>query len=417
VLIIPPNDWVQHKIPSRFHHIFGRLSEKKDYEVFVLRYLGIPTASKGSLGKVACKKRINFVGFNSLPLKDLSMYYLFNLGSLSMKMLTLLKDIAPDVIIHGNVLPSAVAVMLGKRYNIPTIFDYLDHFPESALIYCNNPIKKHAAYSVVSEITKFNIKHSSIVVTVSDYLANMIRKIDPEKKIVVLPNGVDLNCFKPMKKEKALKETELEWLANKKVVVYAGSIEPWVDLEIVLKVLKKLVKKDLDIHLLLVGWSHSSYANKVTQLVNILDIEKHVTVTGFVPYAKVPYYINAADVAVAPYKAIPKNEVTPLKILEYMACGKTTLTTSIGEIVKRFGKYLAVYKDERDLENKLRVALNVGENQHSLVNEIRGFLSRNYSWDHISEVYDELLQCLNTKIQNKGFKHSRLDLCKLRSQA
>ena len=75
--------------------------------------------------------------------------------------------------------------MMGRRYNIPTVFDYLDHFPESAASYYDgNPIKKQAVYNVVKKTTEYNIKHSTMVVTVGNYLANVIRKVDEKKKIV-----------------------------------------------------------------------------------------------------------------------------------------------------------------------------------------------------------------------------------------
>ena len=394
VLLIPANDWVQSSVPSRLHHIFGRLSKKDNYEVFVLRYPGLPTNARASLKEVICKYQVHLVSFKSISFKDLSMYYIINFKNLYHSIKKLLKNGEIDVIVHSNILPSAVAVTIGGRYNILTVFDYLDHFPESAASYYHDTaIKKQALYNVVREITKYNIKRSTMVVTVSDYLASMIRKIDPGKKITVLPNGVDLDLFKPLNKEKAAKETALESLVDKKVVIYAGVIGSWINFEMLFRVLRHLVvKKSLDVHLLLLGGSNSSYINKVRQLIKMLDIEKNVTITGFKPHTKVAYYINLADVAIAPYKNVPKNEVTPLKLLEYLACGKPILTTPIGEIVKRFGKYVTVYNDERDLENKLLLALDQNKNQLSLANDIREFLSKNYSWDRISEAYDEILQ-------------------------
>jgi len=60
--------------------------------------------------------------------------------------------------------------------------------------------------------------------------------------------------------------------------------------------------------------------------------------TGSVPYETVPAYINAADILVAPYntKGSSRTNVgigSPLKILEYMACGKPTVASDLPQVI------------------------------------------------------------------------------------
>jgi glycosyltransferase involved in cell wall biosynthesis len=54
--------------------------------------------------------------------------------------------------------------------------------------------------------------------------------------------------------------------------------------------------------------------------------------TGNVPHAEAPAYVRTIDIAVAPCAALEHFYFSPLKILEYMACGKAVVATSIGQI-------------------------------------------------------------------------------------
>jgi len=60
--------------------------------------------------------------------------------------------------------------------------------------------------------------------------------------------------------------------------------------------------------------------------------------TGAVSHELVPQYIAAADVCVACFE---ENEVTlcksPLKIVEYLACGKAIVASDVGEVSNMLG--------------------------------------------------------------------------------
>ena len=53
--------------------------------------------------------------------------------------------------------------------------------------------------------------------------------------------------------------------------------------------------------------------------------------TGRVPFEDVPYYINAADICLAPYfePGIKETGVSPLKVFEYLVCGRPVITDPV----------------------------------------------------------------------------------------
>jgi glycosyltransferase involved in cell wall biosynthesis len=63
--------------------------------------------------------------------------------------------------------------------------------------------------------------------------------------------------------------------------------------------------------------------------------------TGMVNYEDIPFFVNISDIGVAPF-VLNRNKstgVSPLKIFEYMGCGKPVVTTKIDglEFIEREG--------------------------------------------------------------------------------
>jgi glycosyltransferase involved in cell wall biosynthesis len=58
---------------------------------------------------------------------------------------------------------------------------------------------------------------------------------------------------------------------------------------------------------------------------------------GIVPRASVPRYLAAADVVVSPHANVDRFPGSPMKIFEYMACGRAIIASrlaQIGEILR-----------------------------------------------------------------------------------
>ena len=64
--------------------------------------------------------------------------------------------------------------------------------------------------------------------------------------------------------------------------------------------------------------------DKLIEITSELGVSDKFTFTGRVPYEQVPFYINAADVCVAPFIKERNSRIglSALKTYEYLACGK-----------------------------------------------------------------------------------------------
>ncbi len=148
-------------------------------------------------------------------------------------------------------------------------------------------------------------------------------------KIKVVPNGVDVAHFQqPVDTEKVRAEFGL---GEAPVIMFVGGFQRWHGLDKLLEALALVSKIMPAVRLLLVG--DGPARPFVEEIIHRLDLEKFVTITGFLPHARIPQLLAVADVVTVPYPKLPQEMwFSPLKLYEYMAAGKAIVASSAGQI-------------------------------------------------------------------------------------
>jgi glycosyltransferase involved in cell wall biosynthesis len=385
ILLVPINDLKSHPTETRFISMGKSLVEQFDFNLYALHYTKIPTESKTNR-----KLDFNVLSFRDLKTRNLWSYYVINALPMFFALSTAIKKKKIDVIIHANILPSTIAVVLGKLFHLPVIFDYQDHFPESASAYYKKGLTKSLIYTFVSKLNKINVDLSDVVVTVTNAHHDMIRKLNQNKLVEVIPNGVNIKTFRPIPKDIALKNLNATDLNQKFVITYFGSIDTWMDFTTVFKALRRLLNEGLPVSFLIIGYSHSRFfLEELKETATKIGVRAQVNFVGTVSLEELVYYINASDVTIAPYRKMTKNQVVSLKILESLACGVPVCTTGMRETVERFKGFVNVYSSEEELESVLRKYLN-GKTMISAEN-MRN-IAKGYTWDISAVSYGKLLK-------------------------
>lgn len=396
ILLIPINDLKSHPTDTRFISMGKSLVDRFNVDIFVLRYRKIPTESKTN-------RKLNFelVDFNDVGTRNIGSYYFANAVQMFSALSRVLKKKEIDVIIHANILPSTIAVGLGKIFHVPVIFDYQDHFPESAAAYFKGNLTRSLAYTVASGLNKINVKYSNAVVTVTNAHKEMIEKFNPGKTVEVIPNGVNTELFRPIRKDVALKNLNMPELSQKIVITYFGSIDSWLDFTPVFKVLRQLVNGGLAVSLLLIGYSHSKFfLEELKKTASDTGVREHVHFLGPVSQHILVYYINASDVTLAPYREMAKNQAVPLKILESLACGIPVCTTGLRDIVQRFKGIVSFYSSEEELKYALMKYIR---RETVISAEEMRKIAKEYSWDGFAGSYYKLIMRVIDENQRKRF--------------
>lgn len=215
--------------------------------------------------------------------------------------------------------------MLSLFKRKPWIMEVRDLWPES--------IKAVGVMSGDSLLYKFLEKlevsmHCSaekIVVVTNTFKKIIKAKGINQEKIKVIKNGVILDNFLPMPKDKVLLN-ELS-LNDKFVIGYIGTHGMAHALDFVLKCASKL--NDKEIHFLLIGdGAEKENLKKLSKLLNLTN----VTLLPFQPKDKIKNYISILDVALVNLKKSDTfKTVIPSKIFENAAMEKPILLGVEGE--------------------------------------------------------------------------------------
>ncbi|MFQ5884615.1 MAG: glycosyltransferase [Thermoplasmata archaeon] len=325
VLVLPTTDWLRHPVPNRLNFIFDALSTKDEIHVVdfrIARFAGNPPRTT--------RCRLHAVS----PLKGNSLAIEYSLRSPAhMAELTqLVREIRPDCLVSANILPSALLTFIKRK--MPYVLDYLDHFEENAGMYYSPGLFRQLVMFATHHIVRWNLNHSSAVITVSPGLSRMLSNLT-ESPVIVVPNGVDLAIMEPVDPSSVIAQYNL----TNPVLGYVGSLEPWIDLETVIRSMPQVLQKYPKATLFVVGPRlFSDYERDLRRLVSSLGLNERVIFAGSVPYKDLPEHISAMDVGLNPRKPLKMNEYGfGGKVLNYLACGKPVLSSPVASIKEVLG--------------------------------------------------------------------------------
>jgi glycosyltransferase involved in cell wall biosynthesis len=115
------------------------------------------------------------------------------------------------------------------------------------------------------------------------------------------------------------------------VLGFVGGLRPWHGVDILPRLLERLVERDRSVRLVIAG--DGPLRSDLERDFDERGLTAHVHFTGAVAHEQVPEWIEKFDVALAPYSR-PEHAFyfSPLKIFEYMACGAAVVAARLGQI-------------------------------------------------------------------------------------
>lgn len=155
--------------------------------------------------------------------------------------------------------------------------------------------------------------------------AYCIAKGASPSRTVVLENGVDLERFNP-----SGPKAELPFAPGLPVIGFSGSLKPWHGLEDLATAFHTLHKRGIACGLLLAG--DGPMRGWIEGFAKGASLEDSIHCAGWIKHEDMPNYVRAMSVATAPYPKLQNFYFSPLKLFEYMACGRAVVASDIGQI-------------------------------------------------------------------------------------
>jgi spore coat protein SA len=249
-------------------------------------------------------------------------------------------------------------------------------------------IDPEEAKAAIQEVTK--------IVTISNYVGNVIRQLYPQStsKLQTIYSGVDSERFLPgndPRIQKIRTTIRKEYgLENKTVLLFAGRLSDNKGVDRLIRAIPALSKKYKDLALVIVGGNWFSqnivtdYVAYIRALAKKLPIQ--VVNTGFVAPSEIQNWFAAADLFVC-----TSNWQEPLARVHYeaMAAGLPIVTTARGgnaEVILKGENGLIVENPEEpsDFETKIAELLSNRSQMKKMGEKGRELAVTKYNWERVA---------------------------------
>lgn len=273
-----------------------------------------------------------------------------------------------------------VGVIIGKIFRVPVILEVNGDLPLECSL--QNDTSAHILKLAI-RIT-YPLADAIIIPSKGQLSILKSQKVNPNK-VYVVPNGVNPRKFQPQ--NKTLCKQKLKLSENSFHFCFIGNLAPWQGLEYAITALSKLIKenKNPNIQLIIVGDGPAK--KELVTLAHKLNMKDKVIFLGTLNHEKVPEVINACDVCIAPFTAWRNKEigVSPLKLYEYLSCGKPVIASAIPgtEIIKELDAGILVEPDNAEaLKEAYKEAIKKLPYWEKKAHALHEEIATKHSWDN-----------------------------------
>ena len=397
ILIICEIDWLK-KVIYEPHHL-AELFSMKGHNVFVIDCRepdtknlidGFRTSTITNFNRVYKNASITLFRLPSLLIKGLNRATYFLTCKKIIK--KIVEENKIDIIWLYSVASNGMqSVKVAKEFNLPIIQRQLDVSHE----FVNVPLLKQ----LTKKYEKFVTSNVSKVLCSAPQLINYAIEMGAkEENVEYFPLGFDPQVFKPMVKDRQLAH-DLGISDNDKVILFVGTIYEFSGLENIIQKFENVKDKIKGVKLLIVGGGPNF--EKIKSLVNKKKLKSDVILTNFKPQHEIPKFISLANICINPFEI---NKITdriiPIKIFEYLACGKPVLSTPLKGTMDLLPKedFGIIYSPYDSFVESLSDLLDNTEELKELGNRGLDYVIKNHDWSILA---DSLLKKLQNLVDNK----------------
>ncbi len=225
--------------------------------------------------------------------------------------------------VHSHEEGGVIGVLLASMLRIPHLYDMHSSLPQQLSNFAFSGSRLlNRVFTVVERVM---VRWSRVVIVICPALAETVRGIDPNARVVLIENAPGSAEGAPTRDE-ALAVREAHGFApDTPVVLYTGTFEAYQGLDLLFLAMAIVRAARPDVRLLLAGGKASQVAQAREQA-KAAGIGDVTVFAGERPAGEIPAYLLAADVLVSPRS---RGTNTPLKIYQYLRSGRPIVATRL----------------------------------------------------------------------------------------
>lgn len=200
-----------------------------------------------------------------------------------------------------HLVPNA-AVSCAKILGIPSIIKIDD------AVYAKSSGLKSLQRLIEKRISTRALQGATEILVLNDKMKETVTKFYniPEKKISIMPNGIDESFFQESNVERQRK------------VVFSGVMYFHRGLDVLIDAAEKVIKKIPDAKFDLIG--NGPEEEKLRKIVSRKNLGSNIEFLGWIDRKDIPKHLTTASIGIGPLKLTSVTEKSiPIKVLEYMA--------------------------------------------------------------------------------------------------
>jgi len=229
---------------------------------------------------------------------------------------------------------------------------------------------------------KYQIKKmldsANAITVVSKSLKNeLIESGFPEKKISVIPNGVDIKQFNPLNREACRQDLNIG--LKTPIILYVGRLSHEKCITSLISSASNLINKKYLFQLYIVG--DGPMMEELKNQASSLNIAEYVHFTGKVEHDEISKWMGACD-----YFCLPSlREGCPNVVLEALGCGRPVIASHVGaipDVINTNTGMLFEPNNVNSITSTLEKAFKVDWDAELISDSVKKL-----SWEHAAENY------------------------------
>lgn len=204
-------------------------------------------------------------------------------------------------------------------------------------------------------------KQATVISVVSDIIKDdLVKRGIDSGKILVNPNGVDTDVYKPDDELKKNIRKDLKWSDEHRVIGFTGTFGGWHGIDILAESLPQIVAGSPEARFLLIG--DGNLKHLVDTVIEKHSLADRVYCAGRVSQKEGARLLAACDIYVSPHNSHMVDSRffgSPTKIFEYMAMGGGIVSTDLEQIGVVLSPAMRTARIKSDSHNNLDNARSI----------------------------------------------------------